>query len=182
MWAQTWENIYDLVEPYSNVNNLNLTKILNQNKFKIKDIFEEAERFFTSLGLFKMTKSFWKESLFEKNPNRLMECHPAAFDFFNGFDFRIKMCASVNEEFFYIAHHEIGHIQYFMSYKNKPLIFRAGANSAFHEAIGDTVSLSVETINHLNKIKLIDYEKLSESMFLPNKTNFYIKFFSRARD
>ncbi|RNA19074.1 angiotensin-converting enzyme [Brachionus plicatilis] len=162
MWAQSWDNIFDLVVPYPNVNQLNLTKILKEKNYTIKNIFEQSEQFFKSLGLFKMTKSFWSKSLFEKPSDRTVQCHPAAFDFYNGYDFRIKMCTSVNEDYFYIAHHEMGHIQYYMAYKNQPFMFRAGANSAFHEAIGDTISLSVQTIKHLNKINLIDFESLSK--------------------
>ena len=41
-----------------------------------------------------------------------------------------------------VAHHEMGHIQYYQQYAHQPLVFRHGANDAFHEAVGDTFSLS----------------------------------------
>ena len=96
-----------------------------------------------------MTSNFWKFSNIVKPVGRNFQCHASATDFFNGFDFRIKMCTSVNDENFYTVHHEMGHIEYYMAYKNQPAIFRAGANSAFHEAIGDTIALSVQTPKHL---------------------------------
>jgi peptidyl-dipeptidase A len=45
------------------------------------------------------------------------------------------MCTTVNEENFYTIHHEMGHVIYYMSYKNQPNIFKSGASSAFHEVI-----------------------------------------------
>ena len=43
-------------------------------------------------------------------------------------DFRIKMCTEVNLDDLITIHHEMGHIQYFLQYKEKPLEFRGGAN------------------------------------------------------
>ncbi len=58
-------------------------------------------------------------------------------------------------EDFITIHHEMGHIQYFLQYKNQPVVFRDGANPGFHEAIGDTMALSVQSPLHLNKIGLL---------------------------
>lgn len=49
----------------------------------------------------------------------------------------------------------MGHVQYFMQYRHQPILFRNGANAAFHEAVGDTISLSVMTTKHLETIGLI---------------------------
>lgn len=38
------------------------------------------------------------------------------------------MCTKVNEEDFITVHHEMGHIQYYLLYKNQPISFRTGAN------------------------------------------------------
>jgi len=40
----------------------------------------------------------------------------------------IKMCTAVNQEDFVTIHHEMGHIQYFMRYKDQHWVFRNGAN------------------------------------------------------
>lgn len=64
------------------------------------------------------------------------------------------MCTQVNENDFQTIHHEMGHIEYFMQYRGQPTVFRSGANAAFHEAIGDTIALSVSTPDHLAAIKL----------------------------
>lgn len=48
-----------------------------------------------------------------------------------------------------------GHIQYYILYKDQPLLFRSGANPGFHEAIGDVIALSASTPTHLKKVKHI---------------------------
>ena len=50
----------------------------------------------------------------------------------------------------------MGHIYYFLYYWDQPYIFRDSANPGFHEAVGDTLSLSVSTPQHLVKIGLLD--------------------------
>lgn len=68
------------------------------------------------------------------------------------------MCTKINSEDFITIHHEMGHIQYFLQYKDQPIILRTGANPGFHEAVGDTIALSVSTPQHLEKIGLLtDY-------------------------
>lgn len=54
------------------------------------------------------------------------------------------------------VHHEMGHIQYYLQYKDLPVSLRGGANPGFHEAIGDVLALSVSTPAHLHKIGLLD--------------------------
>ena len=68
---------------------------------------------------------------------------------------RIKMCTVVNIDDFSTIHHEMGHIEYFMAYADQPTIYRGGANSAFHEAVGDTIALSVMSRKHLETIGLL---------------------------
>lgn len=56
------------------------------------------------------------------------------------------------------VHHEMGHVQYYLQYKNLTLPLRRGANPGFHEAIGDVLALSVSTPTHLHKIGLLDHD------------------------
>lgn len=59
----------------------------------------------------------------------------------------------------FTAHHELGHIQYYLQYQHLPSVYREGANPGFHEAVGDVLALSVSTPKHLEKIGLLkDYE------------------------
>ena len=68
---------------------------------------------------------------------------------------RIKMCIDITEEDFTTIHHELGHNFYQRAYDKQPFIFRDSANDGFHEAIGDTIALSV-TPEYLVKIGLLD--------------------------
>lgn len=53
----------------------------------------------------------------------------------------------------------MGHVEYYLQYNHLPPPFRSGANPGFHEAVGDTIALSVATPKHLHRIGLIDEVK-----------------------
>jgi hypothetical protein len=55
-----------------------------------------------------MTETFWEKSMMVKPNDRDVECYPSAFDFSKQYDFRIKMCTSIEEEDFFTVHHEMG--------------------------------------------------------------------------
>jgi peptidyl-dipeptidase A len=48
----------------------------------------------------------------------------------------------------------MGHVYYFLAYKDQPFLFHNGAHDGFHEAIGDTITLSM-TPDYLAKIGLV---------------------------
>ena len=91
-------------------------------------MFKMADDFFVSLGLLPVPQEFWDKSMLEKPKDRQVFCDASAWDFYNQRDFRIKMCTNVDMTDFVTSHHEMGHIQYFMQYKDQPIAFRAGAN------------------------------------------------------
>ncbi|XP_006833625.1 PREDICTED: angiotensin-converting enzyme-like isoform X3 [Chrysochloris asiatica] len=159
MWAQSWSNIYDLVVPFPSAPKLDVTEAMIKQGWTPKRMFEEANNFFISLGLLPVPPEFWNKSMLEKpTDGREVVCHASAWDFYNGKDFRIKQCTTVNMEDLVVAHHEMGHVQYFMQYKDLPVTLREGANPGFHEAIGDVLALSVSTPQHLHKINLLSSE------------------------
>lgn len=80
---------------------------------------------------------------------------PSITQFAHVIFFRIKQCTEVTQGWLVTTHHEMGHIYYFLSYWDQPYIFRDSANPGFHEAVGDTISLSVSTPQHLVKIGLL---------------------------
>src|SRR5438270_8861087 len=65
------------------------------------------------------------------------------------------MCIEINAVDFATIHHELGHNYYQMAYAPQPPFFQNSANDGFHEAIGDTIALSV-TPEYLKKIGLIE--------------------------
>uniref|UniRef100_A0A9D2XN38 Angiotensin-converting enzyme n=1 Tax=Nothobranchius furzeri TaxID=105023 RepID=A0A9D2XN38_NOTFU len=156
MWAQTWNNIFDMMVPFPDKPNLDVTAEMVKQGYNATHMFRVAEEFFTSLDLAEMPEEFWEGSMLVKPEDREVVCHASAWDFYNRKDFRIKQCTTVTMEQFITAHHEMGHIEYFLQYKDQPVGFRDGANPGFHEAIGDLMSLSVLTPKHLHKINLLE--------------------------
>ena len=155
MWAQQWGNIYPLLAPANADRGYDLTQILKSRNTDAKQMVRYGESFFTSLGFDALPSTFWDRSLFLKPADREVVCHASAWDIDFEKDVRLKMCVQINEEDFTTVHHELGHNYYQMAYSTKPLLFRDSANDGFHEAIGDTVALSV-TPAYLKQLGLID--------------------------
>lgn len=109
-------------------------------------MFEMGNEFYTSMGLKAVPDTFWTLSMLEKPTDREVACHATAWDFYDGKDFRIRMCARVVFEDFLTVHHELGqplllfvvlihfsngterdptgHIQYQQQYADLPLGYR----------------------------------------------------------
>ena len=154
MWAQTWDNIYPLVAPQSADPGYDLTQILKSRKTDAVQMVKYGEGFFSSLGFDPLPKTFWDRSMFTKPKDREVVCHASAWDIDYVDDLRIKMCIDITAEDFVTIHHELGHNYYQRAYNAQPPLFRDSANDGFHEAIGDTVALSV-TPEYLVKLGLL---------------------------
>ena len=155
MWAQDWANIYPLVEPFPGKSSLDVTAALEQQKWDATRMAKTAEGFFTSLGLPSLPATFWERSMLTKPRDREVVCHASAWDLSLAGDVRIKMCLKPTEEDLTTVHHELGHDYYYLAYNTLPALFQAGANDGFHEAIGDTIRLSI-TPAYLKQIGLVD--------------------------
>ena len=132
-----------------------LTDTLRARKVTPVEMTRFGERFFTSLGFEALPQTFWERSLFVKPRDREVVCHASAWNINNVDDLRMKMCIDQTEEDFRVIHHELGHNFYERAYNQQPMIFRDGANDGFHEAIGDTIALSV-TPEYLVKVGLLE--------------------------
>ncbi len=154
-WAQEWGNIYDVVAPAGETRAYNVSERLRAQKMDARAIVRKGEGFFRSLGFDPLPATFWERSLFTKPADRDVVCHASAWDIDNQQDVRLKMCIQVNEDDFNTVHHELGHNFYQLAYRQQPFLFMNSANEAFHEAIGDTIALSV-TPAYLKQIGVID--------------------------
>ena len=190
MWAQQWSNLYPLMEPYKGVSNLDVSATLKSHRdaelkslmaaFKGKPtpkqvaemerkadvaagikMTQVAEEFYTSIGFPALPKSFYEKSLLSQPRDREVVCHASAWDLNLAGDVRIKQCIEPNEEQLTTIHHELGHIYYYLMYNHLPPLFQQGAHDGFHEAIGDTITLSL-TPTHLQKIGLVKDVKTDE--------------------
>ena len=198
MWAQQWANLYPLMEPYKGVSSLDVSsslkklrdaefdklKAAQKGKLDEKQVAELqhqadtamavkmtriAEDFYTSLGMPKLPDSFWAKSLLVQPRDRDVVCHASAWDLDLAHDdVRIKMCIEPTEENLTTIHHELGHIYYYLAYKDQPSLFQSGAHDGFHEAIGDTITLSL-TPKHLQTIGLITDAKTDEHAVINNQ-------------
>jgi peptidyl-dipeptidase A len=154
MWAQTWDNVYPIVAPPGADPGFDLTRILKARGTDALGMVRYGEGFFTSLGFEPLPKTFWDRSLFVKPRDREVVCHASAWDVDSVNDLRIKMCIDITSEDFATIHHELGHNFYQRAYNTQPYLFRDSANDGFHEAIGDTIALSI-TPEYLVKLGLL---------------------------
>ncbi|MFP5357456.1 MAG: M2 family metallopeptidase [Gammaproteobacteria bacterium] len=189
MWAQQWGNLYPLMEPYKGVGDLDVSRSLRAlreaeyrerlaaagkpDARQLAEIEYQADRavavkmtelsedFYTSLGFPKLPESFYEKSLLVQPRDRDVVCHASAWDLNYKGDVRIKQCIEPDEDQLTTIHHELGHIYYYLMYNHLPPMFQTGAHDGFHEAIGDTITLSL-TPAHLQKIGLVKDVKTDE--------------------
>jgi len=175
MWAQEWEEIYDLVEPYPGLADLNLDKELERRQKALAaklakegrpdadleaarqsavTIVKMAEDFYTSMGMPTLPPSFWERSMLVKPRDREVVCHASAWSMDGKNDVRIKQCILPTGGELYTTFHELGHVYYDLMYRELPPLFQGAAHDGFHEAIGDTVNLSM-TSEYLHQLGLI---------------------------
>jgi len=126
-------------------------------------ITEQAERFYTSIGFPKLPASFWaKSDLYPADPStgRKKNSHASAWHIDLREDVRSLMSIEPDNQWFGTAHHELGHIYYYMSYSTPkvPYLLRAGANRAFHEGVGDLIGLAAGQRPYLKQVGLLTPE------------------------
>ncbi|XP_015606240.1 angiotensin-converting enzyme [Cephus cinctus] len=172
MWAQEWGSVSKISVPFPGKQIPDVTARMVEQGYNATRIFRLAEEFFVSLNLTRMPDLFWKNSILEKPNDREIVCHASAWDFYDGKDFRIKQCTRVTMDHLLTAHHEMGHIEYYLQYKDQPIVYREGANPGFHEAIGDVMALSASTPGHFKKIGLLDDDSVDTEAII---NNLYVK-------
>jgi len=131
-----------------------------------ESITKTAEQFYVGLGFEKLPETFWARSdLFPAKPGsgRLKNSHASCWHVDLDHDIRSLMSVESNPWWFYTAHHELGHGYYFLSYTRPevPPLLRNGANPAFHEGIGEQISLAAGQIPYLKSVGILpaDYQE-----------------------
>jgi peptidyl-dipeptidase A len=156
MWAQQWNNIYDdVLKPFPKASIERSDRRLKADNWDAVRMTKSAEAFYVSLGFPALPETFWQRSMLTRPRDREVVCHASAWDMSGRTDdVRIKMCIYPTEEDLFTVYHELGHVYYYLMYGKLPYLFQDDPNDGFHEAIGDTVNLSV-TPGYLSKIGLI---------------------------
>jgi peptidyl-dipeptidase A len=190
LWQQDWGNLWDFLQPYPGVGDLDINKALTERRARLfadrvaklsdtggsklveegiaadfdsaKQMTQLAEGFYTGLGMPALPESFYVKSQLIKPRDRDVVCHASAWQMNpDASDVRMKMCIKPNEEELTTIYHELGHIYYYLAYKDQPPLFQSGAHDGFHEAIGDTIVLSM-TPEYLKSIELVGDATVSE--------------------
>ena len=154
MWAQSWAGLYPEMIPYPDQPSLDVTASLVDQGYDAVRMVQLAEGFFTSLGLKPLPQTFWERSMLTRPEGKEVVCHASAWDLSFEGDVRIKMCTRPTMDDLITVHHELGHDYYYLYYYDKPVLFQQGAHDGFHEAIGDTLVLSV-TPSYLKQVGLL---------------------------
>ena len=148
-WGQNWPGLVEGVDA--------------DGPFKGKPrefITEQAEAFYVSIGFPKLPKSFYERSdLYPADPKsgRKKNSHASAWHIDLRDDVRSLMSIEPDMRWFTTAHHELGHIYYYISYSTPkvPILLREGANRAYHEAIGELMSLASGQRPYLKSVGLL---------------------------
>ncbi|HEY5284029.1 MAG TPA: M2 family metallopeptidase, partial [Polyangia bacterium] len=148
-WAQAWPGL---------VESANLDPFFKDKSREF--IVRTAEDFYVSLGFPRLPESFWQKSdLFpvDKGSARKKNSHASAWHIDGENDVRSLMSVEPNQQWFGTAHHELGHIYYYLAYARPevPFLLRTGANRAFHEAVGELARLASEQAPYLRKLGLV---------------------------
>ncbi|MBA2436374.1 MAG: M2 family metallopeptidase [Chthoniobacterales bacterium] len=161
-WAQNWTGLVESadLDPY----------------FKGKTaewVAKTAEDFYLSLGMQPLPGSFWVKSDLYPVPEdkpRKKNAHAWAYHIDLAMDIRSLMSIEPNAEWFFTAHHELGHGHYFLSYTRPevPPLLRLGANPGFHEGIGELISLASSQVPYLQAKGILpnDFEADKTSFLL----------------
>ncbi len=163
-WSQEWPGLVEGVD---------LDPLF---KDKSKEwVIEQAERFYTSMGMPSLPKTFWEKSdLYELPPGatRKKNTHASAWHIDLDQDVRSLMSAKPDFNWFGTTHHELGHIYYYLAYSNPevPFTLREGANRAYHEAIGYLISVASSQEPYLREIGLVPAnQKIDQDKWLLNQ-------------
>lgn len=159
-WGQDWSSVV-------NVKGIDLDNILKSKSPEW--IVKSGENLYVSLGYPELPKSFWEKSSLYPYPSDSAvkkNNHASAWHVDLDHDVRSLMSVEPNAEWFETAHHELGHIYYYLTYTNPdvPPLLRAGANRAYHEAIGTMMGLAAMQKPYLVGRGLIDASVKTDSI------------------
>lgn len=148
-WAQAWPGLSSGIDLDSLVEDQEPAWIV-----------EQAEAFYTSMGMPPLPRSFYEKSdLYPLPPGaeRKKNTHASAWHMDLEDDVRSLMSVENNWRWFETTHHELGHIYYYLAYSGAdvPPTLRGGANRAFHEAIGDLIGIASRQPAYLKEIGLL---------------------------
>ncbi len=152
-WGQEWPGLVEAV---------NLDPLFRDRSPEW--VVQQAERFYVSIGMPPLPKSFWERSDLYQLPQgskRKKNTHASAWHMDRAADVRSLMSVIPNYRWFETSHHELGHVYYFMAYSNPrvPHVLREGLNRAFHEAVGELIGMAARQPAYLRQIGVMPADR-----------------------
>lgn len=137
-WGQDWSALVD-------IQGLNADSALATHDAAW--VVKQGEDFYVSLGFDTLPTAFYQRSSLYPVPADApykKNTHASAWHMDLDHDIRSLMSVEPNQEWYGTVHHELGHIYYYLTYSTPdvPIVLRAGANRAYHEAIGSMMGLA----------------------------------------
>ena len=135
-------------------------------------VIKTAEQFYTGLGFSPLPASFWAKSDLYPVPagsNRKKNTHASCWHIDLENDIRSLQSIEPNPEWFFTAHHELGHGYYFKAYSRPevPYLLRTGAAPGFHEGIGELIALASSQVPYLQSRGILPADfKADKTAFL----------------
>jgi peptidyl-dipeptidase A len=162
-WSQEWSGLIEAAD---------LTPFFKDRTAEW--VAHSAENFYTGMGFPKLPASFWTKSDLYPVPEgdkRKKNTHASAWHLDLQEDIRSLQSIEPNPEWFATAHHEFGHVYYFMSYTRPDVdpLLRTGANPAFHEGFGELTSLAARQVPYLKSVGVLPAD------FKPDTTAFLMQ-------
>ena len=155
MWAQTWSNVLPAGGAAGNRSGLRSHRDSSVSKDHPQADGLPTGRGFSVRSVSPLCRRASGIAPCSKNPaTGRSSAMPAPGTSTGREDLRIKMCIDITAEDFNVIHHELGHNYYQRAYSQQPVLFRESANDGFHEAVGDTIALSI-TPAYLTRLGLL---------------------------
>ena len=160
-WSQEWDGLADGAD---------LTPFFKDRTPEW--IAHSAEKFYMGLGFPKLPDSFWTKSDLYPVPEgspRKKNTHASAWHVDLQNDLRSLQSIESSPWWFTTAHHEFGHIYYFIGYTRDevPPLLRTGANPAFHEGFGELTALAAGMAPYLKSLGILPADfKVDQNAFL----------------
>lgn len=122
-----------------------------------QQVVDHAQAFYTSMGFPELPASFHEKSDLWELPagaTRKKNTHASAWHIDLDQDVRSLMSVRPDFNWFTTTHHELGHIHYYLAYSRPEVsyLLRDGANRAFHEGIGELISLAASQQSYLRDV------------------------------
>ena len=171
-WGQEWSGIVEAAKLESYFTNKSPEWIV-----------KTAEEFYTGIGFPKLPATFWTVSdlyPIKAGDVRKKNTHASCWHVDLDNDIRSLMSVEANPWWFTTSHHELGHAYYFISYTRPqvPPLLRIGANPAFHEGMGELISLAAGQVPYLQSAGILpaDFKDDQTAFLLDNALSHSVPF------